>query len=48
MDKVKQAAALLGRRGGLKRVPKGFSKMGKARRKAIAKAAIAKRWGKTA
>lgn len=35
-----------GRRGGLAKVPKGFSKMPEAKRKEIAKKAAMKRWGK--
>ena len=34
-----------GRRGGLAKVPKGFSKMDEERRKEIAKKAANKRWG---
>jgi hypothetical protein len=41
-----QAAAALGRKGGKKRVPKGFSMMGEKDRKAIARAAILARWEK--
>jgi hypothetical protein len=41
-----QAAAELGRKGGRKRVPKGFSMMGEKNRKAIARAAIRARWEK--
>lgn len=40
------AAVALGRRGGKKKVPKGFSQMEPERRKAIAKKAAAARWGK--
>lgn len=40
------AAAALGKKGGKKRVPKGFAKMDEARRSEIAKAAAAKRWKK--
>jgi len=47
MEKRKNAAAVaLGRRGGKKRVPKGFSMLTPAQRKAMAKAAAAARWGK--
>jgi hypothetical protein len=35
-----------GKRGGAKRVPKGFSKMDPERRAQIARDAAAKRWGK--
>jgi hypothetical protein len=45
--KKKSAAAVeLGRKGGQKRVPKGFSMMDPARRAEVAKKAAAKRWGK--
>ena len=45
--KKKNAAAVsLGRRGGKKKVPKGFSTMDPNRRSEIAKAAAAKRWAK--
>ena len=37
------AAVELGRRGGLKKVPKGFAKLSKSRRKQIAGAAVAAR-----
>ena len=40
------AAVALGRRGGKKKVPKGFSTLTTAQRKAIAKKAAAARWGK--
>lgn len=40
------AAVALGRKGGSKRVPKGFSMMTPERRAEIAKQAAAKRWGK--
>jgi hypothetical protein len=39
-----EAAAVLGRKGGKVRTPKGFSTMDPARRSEIAKAAAAKRW----
>jgi hypothetical protein len=45
-DRIKRAAALLGQRGGKKKVPKGFARIGKKRLKSIAKAAAEKRWGK--
>ena len=38
------AAVSLGRRGGQKRVPKGFSMMDPERRREIARAAAKKRW----
>ena len=42
----KNAAAVeLGRRGGLKKVPKGFAKMTLKRRQEIAKQAAEARWG---
>jgi hypothetical protein len=45
-EKKKDAAAVsLGRRGGKKAVPKGFSMMDPERRSAIAKKAAAARWG---
>lgn len=45
--KKKNAAAVaLGRRGGKKKVPKGFSKMDPERRKEIAEKAAAARWKK--
>lgn len=37
------AAVEMGRRGGKKKVPKGFSKLGKRRRKAVAKKGVASR-----
>ena len=39
-------AVALGKRGGKKRVPKGFSKMAPERRREIAQKAAQKRWGK--
>jgi len=46
MTKRKNSAAVaLGRRGGMKRVPKGFSVLTTEQRKAIAKKAAAARWG---
>lgn len=44
MDKVKQAAAIMGRKGGRARVPKGFSKSGKAQQ--AGRETAVKRWGK--
>jgi hypothetical protein len=44
--KKNPAAVALGRRGGLKKVSKGFGKMSPEKRAEIAKAAAAKRWGK--
>jgi hypothetical protein len=47
MEKKKNAAAVsLGRRGGKKKVPKGFAQMDPERRAEIAKAAAAARWKK--
>lgn len=40
------AAVSLGRRGGSKKVAKGFSKMDPEKRKLMAKEAAARRWGK--
>jgi general stress protein YciG len=40
------AAVHLGRRGGKKRVPKGFALMDPDRRREIARKAAAARWGK--
>ena len=40
------AAVHLGRRGGKKRVPKGFARMDPDRRREIARKAAAARWGK--
>jgi hypothetical protein len=45
MNNISQAAAALGKKGGKVKVAKGFSKMDPERRSAIAKAAVAKRWG---
>ena len=42
------AAVALGRRGGKKKVPKGFSQMDPAKRSEIAKKAAATRWAKKA
>jgi hypothetical protein len=47
MEKKKDPAAVkLGRRGGKRKVPKGFSQMDPKRRVEIARKAAAKRWGK--
>jgi hypothetical protein len=46
MAKKSSAAVELGRKGGLKKVPKGFSKMNPERRAEVAKKAAAARWGK--
>jgi hypothetical protein len=47
MVKKKNAAAVeLGRMGGQKKVPKGFSTMDPARRAEVGKKAAEKRWGK--
>lgn len=46
MAKKSSAAVELGRKGGLKKVPKGFSKMNPERRAEVAKNAAAARWGK--
>lgn len=46
IQKVKVSFKEAGRKGGLAKVPKGFSKMDEGRRKEIAKKAAAKRWGK--
>jgi hypothetical protein len=43
---LSKAAAILGRKGGEARVPKGFATMDPERRKKIAALAIRKRWGK--
>ena len=40
------AAVALGKRGGKKKVPKGFAQMDPKRRKEIARKAAAKRWEK--
>ena len=45
-QKVKVSFKEAGRRGGLAKVPKGFSKMDEERRKEIARKAANKRWGK--
>jgi hypothetical protein len=42
--KKNAAAVALGRKGGKKKVPKGFSQMDPERRAKIAKAAAKKRW----
>ena len=39
-----EAAALMGRKGGKVRTPKGFSALTPAQRSDVAKAAAAKRW----
>jgi len=44
--KKNAAAVSLGRKGGKKKVPKGFSQMDPARREEIARKAAAKRWEK--
>lgn len=44
-QKVKVSFKEAGRRGGLAKVPKGFSKMDEEKLKDIAKKAAAKRWG---
>lgn len=44
-QKVKVSFKEAGRRGGLAKVPKGFSKMDEEKRKEIAKKAANKRWG---
>jgi hypothetical protein len=44
--KKNPAAVELGRRGGQKKVPKGFAMMTDERRAEIAKRAAAARWGK--
>jgi hypothetical protein len=46
VQEVKVSFKEAGRRGGLAKVPKGFSKMPEEKRKEIAKKAAAKRWGK--
>jgi len=46
MARKNSAAVELGRRGGKKKVPKGFSTMDPARRSEVSKAAAAARWGK--
>lgn len=45
VQKVKVSFKEAGRRGGLAKVPKGFSKMDEAKRKEIARKAANKRWG---
>lgn len=44
-DRIRKAAAALGRSGGKKKVPKGFAKMDPAKRKAVALAGVKARWG---
>ena len=44
-QKVKVSFSEAGRRGGLAKVPKGFSKMDEERRREISKKAANKRWG---
>jgi hypothetical protein len=47
MGKKKDPAAVaLGRRGGQKRVPKGFSMLSQAERRELGRRAAAARWGK--
>lgn len=46
VQEVKVSFKEAGRRGGLAKVPKGFSKMPEEKRREIAKKAAAKRWGK--
>lgn len=46
IQEVKVSFKEAGKRGGLAKVPKGFSKMPEAKRKEIAKKAAMKRWGK--
>jgi hypothetical protein len=46
VQEIKVSFKEAGRRGGLAKVPKGFSKMPEEKRKEIAKKAAAKRWGK--
>lgn len=46
MAKKNAAAVELGRRGGLKKVPKGFATMSAKRRKEIGRKAAEARWGK--
>lgn len=45
VQKVKVSFKEAGRRGGLAKVPKGFSKMDEEKLKKIAKRAANKRWG---
>lgn len=40
------AAVALGRKGGKKKVPKGFSRMDPEKRAALGRKGAAKRWGK--
>ena len=44
MDELKQAATLLGRKGGQVKTAKGFAKMDPERLRKIARASIQKRW----
>ena len=46
VQEIKVSFKEAGRRGGLAKVPKGFSKMSEEKRKEIARKAAAKRWGK--
>ena len=46
VQEIKVSFKEAGRRGGLAKVPKGFSKMPEEKRKEIARKAAAKRWGK--
>jgi hypothetical protein len=43
--KKNAAAVELGRRGGLKKVPKGFARISKKKRREIARKAAEARWG---
>lgn len=45
-DPVREYLAEIGRKGGEAKVTKGFGSLTKAKRKANAKAAAEKRWGK--
>ena len=45
MAKKNPAAVELGRRGGLKKVPKGFARISLKKRREIARKAAAARWG---
>jgi hypothetical protein len=45
MAKKNAAAVELGRRGGLKKVPKGFARISKKKRREIARKAAEARWG---
>jgi hypothetical protein len=47
VNPISKAAAALGKKGGQAKVAKGFSTMSPERRSEIAKAAAAKRWGKS-